>query len=128
MQHACLPKGLKGQNQQECAMLSKSNVATSVMIAPASCAGMTEKDIEEYLASSRLEPNLHIFSNPLYPAHHTDLECAQHESWTAFLAAKDSTDSDTWNRADLAGENLLRAYAAADSSDDDGSDDDEVRP
>jgi hypothetical protein len=109
-------------------MLSRSKGATLVMTAPASCAGMTEKDIEEYLASGRLEPNLHIFSNPLYPPYHTDLERAQHESWTAFLAAKDSTDSDIWNRADMAGENLLCAYAEADSSDDDGSDDDEVRP
>ena len=89
---------------------------------------MTEQDIEDYLASGRLEPNLHIFSNPLYPAHETDLERAQHESWTAFMAPKDSTDPDVWNRADLAGDNLLRAYAEADTTDDDDSDDDEARP
>ncbi len=82
-------------------------------------AGMTEQDIEDYIASGRLEPNLHIFTNPLYPPYDTDLEHAQHASWLAFLAAKDSTDPAVWNAADAAGENLLRAYAEADTSDDD---------
>lgn len=30
-------------------------------------AGMTAEDLRAYLASSRLEPNLHMFTNPLYP-------------------------------------------------------------
>ncbi len=83
--------------------------------------------MEEYLASGRLEPNLHIFSNPLFPAYDSNLDKAKHESWMAFNAAKDSTDPEVWHRADLAGENLLRAYAEADSSDDDEAADDGVR-
>ena len=82
-------------------------------------AGMTQEDIEEYMASGRLEPNLHIFTNPQSPPYGSDLEHAQQASWLAFLAAKDSTDAAVWNAADAAGDNLLRAYAEADTSDDD---------
>ena len=80
---------------------------------------MTQEDIEEYMASGRLEPNLHIFTNPLYPPYGSDLEHAQQASWLAFLAAKDSNDPAVWNATDAAGDNLLRAYAEADTSDDD---------
>lgn len=53
---------------------------------------MSKEDIEEYLVSGRLEPNLHIFANELHPTHESALEQALQASWLAFLAAKESTD------------------------------------
>ncbi len=54
--------------------------------------GMSIEDIEEYLASGRLEPNLHIFTNELHPLHESAPEQALQASWLAFLAAKNSSD------------------------------------
>ena len=55
-------------------------------------AGMTEADVEAYLAGGRLEPNLHMFTNELYPPFRTRLEAARFASFQAFLAAY----SDGW--------------------------------
>jgi len=48
--------------------------------------GITDEMIAEYLRSGRNEPNLHIFTNPLYPPHATPLEAAlQVESFCMHL-------------------------------------------
>ena len=43
--------------------------------------------MEAYLAGGRLEPNLHMFTNELYPPFRTRLEAARFASFQAFLAA-----------------------------------------
>ena len=43
--------------------------------------------MEAYLASGRLEPNLHMFTNELYPPFRTRLAAARYKSFKAWLAA-----------------------------------------
>ena len=53
---------------------------------------MTKNDFLEYKASGRLEPNLHIFTNELYPCHESELDISLQQSWRSFLTAARSID------------------------------------
>jgi hypothetical protein len=79
---------------------------------------LTEKDLRDYQASGRSEPNLHIFTNEMHHPHDSRLDKALEVSWEAFLAAAESTDPGLWAAAHRAGTSLLEAYAEAGSNDD----------